>query len=104
MRPNGKAYQARKIVVAIWDNDEAYGDYNDYGVFVLGTHDVEFAEPLATDRMRREWDMDLIAVKPERRWLRSAYRDGEPTWIEDEERGRAAVQFHADYPAEERVS
>jgi hypothetical protein len=103
-RPNGKVYRPRKVVVRTWDNEEAYGVFDDYGVFVLGTHNIVAAEPLATERIRRQWDSDLVAVKPERRWVRLGYLGGELAWIEDPERGRAAVQFHAEYAAEERAS
>lgn len=103
-RPNGKIYRPRKLAVQIWDNDEAYGDHGSYGVFVIGTHDVSVAEPLASDRIRREWYPELTATRPRLRWVRLGYLNGEQAWVDDEVRGRAAVEFTADYPAEERAS
>jgi hypothetical protein len=99
-RPDGRLYRPRKIVAAIWDNEEANGRYDDYGVFVFGTHDVERARPLAEQAIKHFFDADLVPTEPECRWVRLGYHNGEQAYIDDPVRGRAAVQFHADYPEE----
>lgn len=97
-RPNGKLYRPRKIVVEPWEND---GWANDgCGAVVLGTHDVEAARALATERIRDWFDSELTPTKPEVGWFRLAYGGsrGEMNWVRDEVHGRAGVMFTADYP------
>lgn len=94
-RPSGKIYRPRKVRCYAWENQ----DLDDgYGAVVLGTHDVELAEKLATNAIKYWFDSELIATKPEVGWFRSGYHHGEPTWIRDQVRGRAGVLFTADYP------
>lgn len=105
MRPNGKTYQPRKITVEIWDNDsDSLHAGDDYGVVVLGTHDIAVAQVLADDEIARRWDSDLSGVEACAGWFRDSFRHGARTWVNDPERGRAGVWFRADYPAEERAS
>lgn len=97
IRPNGKPYRPRKIVVQAWENDDTGSEWEG-GAVVLGTHDVERARPLAADLIRRVFDSRLQPVRPGLRWTRLGF-DGarsEMVWIEDEERGRAAVWFEAE--------
>lgn len=98
MRPNGTPYQPRKLVVESWDNQDSHG--GDCGVFVLGTHNTDRAYPLAADAVHAFFGGELDATKPELCWVRSGYQHGEPSWVHDDVRGRAAVQWTADYPAE----
>lgn len=99
-RPDGRLYRPRMIVAHVWDNDEAYGEDDNYGVFVFGTHDIERAGALADQAIKHFFDSTLAATKPERRWVRLGYHNGELTYIDDPVRGRAAVQFNAGYPEE----
>lgn len=99
-RPNGKRYRPKKITTAIWDNEEAYGVFDDYGVFVFGTHDMEFAQPIADDLIKREFEWDQAGFDPYCVWKRLTYRDGHLTWVDDPEKGRAGVHFKADYVAD----
>ena len=100
-RPDGRLYRPRMIVAHVWDNEQAYGHYDDYGVFVFGTHDVERARALADQAIKHFFDSGLTATEPERRWVRLGYDNGELAYIDDPVRGRAAVQFTAGYPEEE---
>jgi hypothetical protein len=95
-RPNGKLYRPRMIKAAAWDDTS--GDLG--GVFVLGTHDIERARPLAVRAIQAWHDSSMTAVRPELRWVRSGIANGEPTWLDDPVRGRAAVEWTADYPEE----
>jgi hypothetical protein len=99
-RPDGRVYRPRKIVALSWDNEEAYGQDDDYGVFVFGTHEVERALPLAREAIAHFFDSSLVPVKPERRWVRLGYQNGEQAYLDDPVRGRAAIQFTAGYPEE----
>lgn len=96
IRPNGKTYRARRVTVQPWANETVHGD--EYGVCVIGTHDVEGSRPLADAMIKSEWDGDMVATQPYQCWVRSGYRNGELCWITDETRGRAAVSWIADYP------
>jgi hypothetical protein len=100
IRPNGKAYRARRVAVEIWDNAANDSWSDDYGVFVFGTHDIELARPLADREIKAHWDRDLVATKPCKVWKRLGFDHGEFVWWTDEVKGRAAVCFTADYPPE----
>lgn len=102
LRPNGKRYRPREITTAIWDNEEAYGIFDDYGVFVFGTHDIEFAQVVADDAIGREWGRDMSGFEPYTVWKRLTYYQGELTWVDDPVKGRAGVHFRADYTNDPR--
>lgn len=89
MRPNGKPYRPRKI------QGNAVADENQcvIAVIVFGTHDAEQARPLAEDCARFWVDSSYTAANPQAGWWRSGYHWGEPTWLDDEVRGRAGVRF-----------
>lgn len=96
IRPNGKTYRPRKVIVEPWEIDgAAYGWES--GVIVFGTHDVEVAQPLA-DVVCKGFDPDYVAVGAKPIWYRDGYENGERVWMDDEVRGRAGVWFRADYP------
>lgn len=97
-RPNGKPYRPRKVVAWRWENDDAYPVDEGCGAVVLGTHDTERARALADSAIKRWFDGDLIAAKPEVGWFRLGYQGGDLTWLHDEIHGRAGVMFTADYP------
>jgi hypothetical protein len=99
-RPDGRMYRPRKVIAHSWDNEGAHGQDDDYGVFVFGTHDVERARPLAIQAIKHFFGSELVPVRPERRWVRLSYLNGEQAFIDDPVRGRAAVQFNAGYPEE----
>lgn len=99
IRPNGKPYRPRKIVVEPWD------DHWDHrcGAAVFGTHDVEAARAIAAEEIAARWAMPY-AIDARVGWWRSGYEGtrGEPSWVYDEVHGRAAVFFTAsDDPEEE---
>jgi hypothetical protein len=96
VRPNGKTYQPRKIAVEAWENDNASDGWT-VGAIVFGTHDVDFARPLATEAVRR-FDDDMVALGAETGWYRDGFQGGERTWVDDPDLGRAGVWFRADYP------
>lgn len=94
-RPNGKTYRPRKIVVEPIERPDG-----GYAVIVFGTHDVEFAWPLATTWIKAETDPQDAAGEPRVGWWRDGYIYGERTWIPDDDLGRAGVWFTAvDDPA-----
>lgn len=93
-RLNGCLYQPKKLVVESWDNEEP----GEYGVFVIGTHDLAVAQPLADKLIQYWYEHDMIGTRPEKRWIRLGYGYNGPAWIDDFVRGRAAIQFTADYP------
>jgi len=96
VRPNGKTYRPRYVGIEPWEDDTVHGWRG--GVYVLGTHDVEGTRQMATDMIKSHFDGDMVATAPERCWVRLGYQNGEAWWITDEVRGRAAVQWTADYP------
>ena len=93
-RPNGKLYRPFKVVAHAWENDDGQGS----GAVVLGTQDIERARALATEAVQLWFDGDFVAVHPIVGWFRLGWNYGELTWIRDPVRGRAGVQFDADYP------
>ena len=94
VRPNGRTYRPRKIIAYAW------AGYDDYGVIVFGTHDVERAEPLALDACR-SWFGASGVTAPRNVWFRDGRVNGERCWFPDEERGRPGVMFEASDNAEE---
>lgn len=101
-RPNGRWYRPRKIVAAVWDNTETWGD--DFGVYILGTHDIEASRQFATDSVAYFHDGGMVADKPERCWVRDGFHYGDRTWIDDPVYGRAAVCWTAAYPEDIRTT
>lgn len=97
VRPNGKVYRPRKIVVQPWDNDTSGRDES-CGVIVYGTHDENLAQGLADAEIKRLWDSDWIGINEGCGWFRSAYRYGDLVIVDDEVHGRAGIYFRADYP------
>lgn len=89
VRPNGQPYRPRKVVVESWENDG-----EDCGCIVLGTHDIERAQPLA-DEACEAWH-GMPATRPELGWWRLGYQYGELRWSNDPVKGRAGVYFTAD--------
>jgi hypothetical protein len=91
VRPNGKLYRPRAITAnAVCDENDALS-----GVVVLGTRDVDAAQPLADSYAR--WQLGCptyAAASPEAGWWRDSFSDGVRCWVSDEVRGRAGVFFH----------
>lgn len=96
MRPNGKPYQPRALRTVHWDNEDTYG------VIVLGTHDVDLAQPWAADGCRFFFGCGF-ALLPETGWWRSGRDRGDPAWRRDEVRGAAGVMFTASDDPEESL-
>jgi len=89
-RPNGKVYRPRKAPVAVGAEDVDDGRTE---IYVLRTHDIDTALPLAQAEARR---LDVGSVDPdsaERWWLRGTIRNGERCYDPDAERGCPAVFF-----------
>lgn len=97
VRPNGKPYRPRKVVVEPWDNESVGWGY-DFGVVVLGTHDIALATSLANDEIRSRWDRRLAAVEACVGWYRDGFQGGDRCWVNDDVRGRAGVWFRATEP------
>lgn len=99
-RPHGGLYRPRKLTVGTWDNEGAYdrdgwaGWAGWAGCYVLGTHDIDTARPLAEEECRFTFGTQYV-IKPQRVWIRDGFESGERRWVHDERRGRAAVQFVA---------
>lgn len=89
-RPNGKTYRPRKVVVEPIEMRDG-----SYAVIVFGTHDVEFARPLATKWITTESDPHDVAGDPCVGWWRDGYEHSDRAWIPDDELGRAGVRFTA---------
>jgi hypothetical protein len=87
VRPNGKTYRPRKIVVIPCENAD------EFGAVVFGTHDVELATPLATEEIASRFDTRYAATDPVVGWWRDGYERGERVWVWDEQIGRAGVWF-----------
>lgn len=96
IRPNGKLYRPRKVTCHAWvdSNDEVSG------VLVLGTHNIDVAQPLADEAVRC-WADGSMRAEPWREpgWYRDGYAYGERAWVDDPLRGRAGIMFEAVYPA-----
>jgi len=90
-RPNGKVYRPRKAPRAqLVDNTD---DREPYAwVFVLGTHDVESALPLA-ERVAASEGMQPDRDSAEKTWMRLAMRNGDRVYDIDSVRGAATVTF-----------
>jgi len=99
-RPNGTAYQPRKITTETWGNEDEITD-----IVVFGTHDVDFARTVAlraADEVTAEyyssgWHLD-VAEQGERVWRTrhlGGWDEGRPiyTWWDDPDKGRAGVRF-----------
>lgn len=86
VRPNGKLYRPRKIVVFVVGEE-------DEGVLVLGTHDEQRAQVLADQMAAYVAGADFVAASPETGWYRDGFECGERRWVSDEERGRPGVYF-----------
>jgi hypothetical protein len=103
-RPNGKWYRPRKIVAAVWDN-EIWGHYGGgYGVYVLGTHDIEASRQFATEMIAYWHDGGMVASKPCLCWVRDGFNGQDRAWVTDDVRGRAAVCWTAVYPEDLRTT
>lgn len=90
VRPNGRTYQPRKVTV------EPISDgYGDFAAVVFGTHDIEFARPLATEEIASRFDNGYVAGDPTVGWWRDGYEHGDRVWAWDAESGRAGVWFTA---------
>lgn len=95
VRPNGKTYRPHSIRVEVWeDHDDVWSEWRG-GAVVLGTHDVEVAQPLADAAIKRSFNAELIAADPEVGWWRLSFHFGELRWMPDEQRGPAGVYFTA---------
>lgn len=97
-RPNGKVYRPRKTVTHPWDNTETDPSRGRCGVYVFGTHDIEATRAEAADAIRYYHDSSMTASDPQLVWVRDAIEYGQRVWMHDAVRGRAAVQWTADYP------
>jgi hypothetical protein len=80
-----------------WDDD-----YTDsYGVYVLGTHDITAATPVAEAACRIEYGTTAVIADRTGRWRLDEPGDGtDPRWIEDPA-GEPAVQFTAIHDPED---
>lgn len=95
-RPNGKVYRPRGIAIHLWQHGH---DDSEFGVYVLGIHDIDQARVLAAEAVDTAYAVD---ARPG--WFRLGYCSsaGELTWLYDEERGRAGIRFTAsDDPGDE---
>ncbi|HEV2779093.1 MAG TPA: hypothetical protein VGX25_06780 [Actinophytocola sp.] len=101
-RPNGKVYRPRKVDVYPVDGD-GWSEWDQPGVVVLGTHDIERARPLAL-RAVDFFHGVQYAVKPRTGWWRLGYQAGELRWIHDDVHGRAGVMFDGSDDPEESPS
>jgi hypothetical protein len=90
-------YRPRRVVIQPWEDDNGWSPWSG-GVYVLGTHDIDATRTLADDAVKRHHDSGMIATRPERCWVRSGFYYGDPCWVHDDVRGRAAVCWTADYP------
>jgi hypothetical protein len=88
-RPDGSLYRPRKVTAsAVADGDELL-----CGVIVLGTHDVQRAQPMADRYVAWQLDDRLVAADPLPGWWRDGFDGGQRRWVTDEKRGRAGVWF-----------
>jgi hypothetical protein len=88
-RPNGKFYRPRKVIAAcVVDADEIIA-----GVMILGTHDLDRAQPLADQYAAWQLDSGYAAARPLPGWYREGFAGGQLRWITDEVHGRAGVWF-----------
>lgn len=92
-RANGKTYRPRKpgLQAHSWEN---HGYDENCGVIVFGTLDPDAARDFAI-QMCKHWYGMAGVTNPEPGWYRSGFRNGEPTWLDDEHRGRPGVMFEA---------
>lgn len=99
-RPKGSVYRPRQITTETWGNEDEVTD-----IVVFGTHDVQFARPLAikaaneyADRFySKEWRLE-VAAEGERVWRTrrlACFDEGQPMyeWWHDPTNGRAGVRF-----------
>lgn len=85
-RPNGKLYRPRKITTEFFvDQDQI-----EEGVVVFGTHDFAVARYRA---FRLAASIGMMAVDPERRWMKMVIRRYDPMFEDYPETGRACVWF-----------
>lgn len=96
-RPYGGFYQPRKLVAEQVNHDDEFTE-----VLVFGTHNPEVAQPLADRLVMRECGSAFRAADLVPGWWRDSIARGERQWVEDEERGRAAVMFRRITEVEER--
>lgn len=92
VRPNGKAYRPRKGVRVVGWDSRISGFNDDYGVLVLGTHDLDRARHAAF--LTRYNEEDQYPVNPTVGWWRNSFGyGGDPWWVEDPARGMAGVMW-----------
>lgn len=92
VRPDGRVYRPRRLVVQEWEDDW------ESGVLVLGTHDVVRARALALGVCHRDHGPESTALFVATGWYRDGYAYGERAWIHDDVRGRAGVKFEVVAP------
>jgi len=89
-RPYGGFYRPRKLTVVVLDE---YGDEEDGGIAVFGTHNEDVAGLLADEAAVRLEGAAWHAADPVRVWWRDGYSGGRRCWVTDELAGRAGVLF-----------
>jgi hypothetical protein len=93
VRPNGKRYKPRKpgLVAQTWEDNDCIGAS---GVIVFGTHDIAEATETAKAAVRQYFGCNGV-TEAYAAWFRSSYRNGQPIWVIDTEKGRPGVSFQA---------
>lgn len=88
-RPDGRPYIARRsrLRAAAWENPQG-----DAGVVVLGTMDIERAQPFAL-QSAVYWYGPGRVVSPQPGWWRDGFHGSERGWLQDEKRGAPGVMF-----------